>query len=55
MEIVTVDLLESDKIAVAYSDGSTAIYSAKQLRTLEPIQESDGSGLPLPVTSRGFA
>jgi hypothetical protein len=52
MEILNVDRASEDQIIVSYSDGKSAVYSAKQLRTLEPIQTADGSELPLPLSAQ---
>jgi hypothetical protein len=48
MEIANVDRQGPDQIIVTYSDGVSAVYSLEQLRTLEPIIESDGNELPIP-------
>jgi hypothetical protein len=49
MEIVRVDRQGVNNIIVTYNHGVSVVYSAKQLKTLEPIQQTDDSSeLPLP-------
>ena len=42
MKILSVDLLDDDKILVSYEDGETALYEASQLRTLKPLETAQG-------------
>jgi hypothetical protein len=42
MKLVNVDLVDGNRVAISYSDGSTFVYSADQLRRLEPIEKEDG-------------
>ena len=38
MSIVTVDLVDGDKVAISFDDGTTAVYDERQLMTLEPLE-----------------
>ena len=38
MSIVTVDLVDGDKVAISFDDGTTAVYDERQRMTLEPLE-----------------